>query len=166
MSGEAIERLLAEAEQLPDPRARALAKALAAALVDLVGTGLARTIELGGQPLARAMADDELVGNLLVLCGMHPDPAVVRAERALAAAGAQLGSIGVIVDGVDPIGDGVRVRLSPDRGGAANADRVRAMIESIVVARAPDLDTVAVELAGAPVTAPGFVPIERLRVIT
>ena len=105
-----VERLLAEAEDLPDPRARGLAKALAAALVDLVGAGLERVIELGGADLARTLADDELVGNLMVLCGMHPDPATVRAERALAAARTELGSLGVAVDASEPTPEGVRVR--------------------------------------------------------
>jgi hypothetical protein len=142
-------------------------------MVDLVGAGLARVIELGGPELARELADDELVGNLLVLAGMHPDDAAARATRALtaAAAAAQLGSIGAVVDGIDALADGagVRVRLSPARGAAPDATRVRGMVEAIVVGRAPDCETVVVELAGAAVRDASFVPVAqvtgRLRVL-
>jgi hypothetical protein len=168
-AAETIERLLADAELLPDPQARALARALAAAMVELLGSGMARVIDLGGAELARRMADDELVGSLLVLAGMHPDPAAARAARALGAASSELGSIGAVVDGVDATSDGVRVRLSAALGAAPDAARVRAMVEAIVVGRAPDCETVHVELAGAAVREAGFVPVDqvvgRLRVV-
>ncbi|HWO22009.1 MAG TPA: hypothetical protein VNO30_24775 [Kofleriaceae bacterium] len=172
MSGAAaeIERLLAEADELPDPRARALARSLAAAMIELVGDGLHRIGGMGGPALVRAMADDELVGNLLVLCGQHPDPPAARAARALEAARAELAAAGVSLEGVDvdEMGGGVRVRLGDARGGAAEvsaarADRVRALVEAIVVGRAPDVEAVEVELGGAVLAPPGFVPLARLR---
>jgi len=159
---DAIERLLAEAEQLPDPQARRLVRALAAALVELVGDGLRRVGELGGDDLMRRLADDDLVGNLLVLCGMHPDPIVERARRALEVA--DLAALGVTLDGVDEIAGGVRVRVST-RDGVANLERLRASIEAIVVARAPDVDVVQLELGGKSIAPPGFVGVERLRVL-
>jgi hypothetical protein len=149
-----IERLLADAEQLPDPHARALARALAAALVDLVGAGLQRVVAIGGDELARRLADDELVGSLMVLAGMHPDGVAVRAAHALDAAAAELGDAGAVVAGVDALGEGVRVRLSAAR----DATRARAMVEAIVVGRAPDCEHVVVELAGARL-------VEQLRVL-
>jgi hypothetical protein len=171
-----IERLLAEAEELPDPRARGLVKALAAAMIELVGDGLRRVGGLGGPALLRAMADDELVGNLLVLCGQHPDPPAVRAARALEAARAELGAAGVELEGVDGVGPhapgGIRVRLGVRggaadagslRGGAAGAERVRALVEAIVVGRAPDVESVEIELGGTALARPGFVPLARLR---
>jgi hypothetical protein len=164
-----IERLLAEADELPDPRARELARALAAAMIELVGDGLRRIGGMGGPALARAMADDELVGNLLVLCGQHPDPPAARAAGALEAARAELAAAGVALDGVDEIAGGVRVRLGPALGGAhgaqgaARADRVRALVEAIVVGRAPDVEAVEVELGGTALAPPGFVPLARLR---
>jgi hypothetical protein len=136
----AIEGLLAEAETLPDPRARGLAKALAAAMIELCGAGLRKAVEAGGPALARQLADDELVGNLMVLCAMHPDSPAVRAERALQAAG--------IACRVTAIGDGVRVEL------AASAERER--VEAIVTSRAPDAEPIAI-VGG------DFVPVERLR---
>jgi hypothetical protein len=141
-----IEALLAEAETLPDPRARGLARELAAAMVALVGEGLARV--LAAEPaLERRLADDELVGNLLVLCGMHPDPPAVRAEQALRAAG--------IACDVVPTAQGVRVVL------AAPAARER--VEEIAMSRAPDAETILVELDGRLLGPEGFVSIARLR---
>ncbi len=162
-----IERLLAEAEALPDPQARGLVKALAASLIDLVGDGLQRVTDLAGPDISRQLADDELVGNLLVLCGQHPDAPAVRAERALAAATKELSSVGVTFEGVDAmIGGGVRVRVTADRGAASDNDRVRTMVEAIVIARAPDADSVQLEVSGKPVAPQGFVPLDRLRVVT
>jgi hypothetical protein len=124
-----IERLLADAEALPDPQARALVKALAAALVDLVGDGLRRVNELAGDELARTLADDALVGNLLVLSGLHPDAPDVRAKRALEAATSELGSVGVTFEGLDVmLGGGLRVRVRAERGTPAEESRVRPMV--------------------------------------
>jgi hypothetical protein len=163
----AIERLLAEAEALPDPQARGLVKALAAALVDLVGEGLQRVSDVAGPEISRQLADDELVGNLLVLCGLHPDAPVIRATKALTGATQQLSSIGVTLEGADAtIGGGVRVRVTAERGAASDSDRVRAMVEAIVIARAPDVDSVQLEISGKPIAPQGFVPLDRLRVVT
>lgn len=162
-----IERLLGEAEALPDPQARALVKALAAALVDLVGDSLKRVHELAGDDVARKLADDELVGNLLVLSGMHPDTPLVRAQRALEAATAELGSVGVVFEGVDvTLGGGVRVRVRAERGTPSDESRVRTMVEAVVVSRAPDVESVQLELGGKPIAPAGFVSIDRLRVHT
>lgn len=165
-----VERLLADAELLPNPHARALARALAAALVDLVGAGMTRVIDIAGPSVARQLADDELVGSLLVLAGMHPDDVAARAAKALAAATAELASLGVEVDAAHGVvgegdGDGVRVRLSAVRGAVPDAARVQAMVEAIVIGRAPDCEVVVVELAGVRIAERGFVPVERLRVL-
>jgi hypothetical protein len=143
---DAIEGLLAEAESLPDPRARGLAKALATAMVELCGAGLRKAVEVGGPSLERQLANDALVGNLMVLCAMHPDPPVVRAERALRAAG--------IACTVTAAGQGVRVELE--------MPAERAQVEAIVMSRAPDAETIAVVHDGVVLAPEGFVPVERL----
>lgn len=155
-----IERILADAESLPDPQSRALVKALASALVDLVGDGLRRASDLGGPELARKLADDELVGNLLVLTNQHPDAPAVRAERALAAATKELSQAGVLLEAVEgTVGGGVRVRVTAERGSTPDAVRLRELVETIVVSRAPDAEAVQVELAGEP-------SVVRLRVVS
>jgi hypothetical protein len=130
-----IEDILAEAERLPDPHARALVHQLATAMVELVGAGMARVTELAD---VRRLADDPIVANLLVLCDLHPDPPAVRVARALASLPG--------LDGVDAIDGGVRVRV---RGGSP-PERVRAHVESVVASCAPDADVVVVEIDGVP----------------
>jgi len=147
-AAEKIERLLGEAERLPDPRARGIAKQLAAAMIELVGGGMEKVLAVADSVQQRALADDPLVGNLLVLCGLHPDPIVVRAERALADATVELSSLGATVASVAAIGEGVAVTLRAERGGVADRDKLRAMVEAIVIARAPDAVAIAVELDG------------------
>lgn len=161
---ERIEQLLEEAERLADPQARALAKSLAAALIDLVAAGLARVIALGGPALERQLADDELVGNLLVLAGTHPDEPAIRARAALDAASRVIASLGVSLAGLRADGGGIVVELMADRGTRPDEDRVRAMVEAIVLSRAPDVEAVRVEIGGVAVRQAGFVPLDRLRV--
>lgn len=161
-----VEELLAEAEQLADPRSRELARALAAALVDVVGAVLARVTELGGSDLVTKLAHDELVGALLVLCDMHPDDASARIERGLGAAHAELAATGVAIAAVDVIERGVRVRTTTVVGSRIDAARARSLVEAIAMARAPDIDVLVVELDGKPIGSPGLVPPERLRVAT
>ena len=160
-----IEQLLADAETLPDPQARALARSLAASLVDMVGDALRRAVELGGPELGAKLAGDELVGNLFVLCGMHPDAPAVRARRALENATKELSSVGAILDGVDEVVGGIRVRLRADPAGVGEAGKVRSLVEAIVMTRAPDVESVQIDLAGKPVTQTGFVSVERLKVV-
>jgi hypothetical protein len=161
-----VEELLAEAEQLADPRARELARALAAALVDVVGAGLARVTELAGEQLAATLAHDELVGALLVLCDMHPDAPAVRIERGLAGAHADLAATGVALAAVETIDRGVRVRTTTVAGTAIHAAQARSLVETIAIARAPDIDTLVVELDGKAIMANDLVPADRLRVVT
>jgi hypothetical protein len=161
-----VEELLAEAEQLADPRARELARALAAALVDVVGAGLARVIELAGDELAATLAQDELVGALLVLCDMHPEPPAARIERALAAAHADLAATGVALAAVETIDRGVRVRTTVVTGSAIDATRARSLVETVAITCAPDIDTLVVELDGKAIMANELVPADRLRVVT
>lgn len=162
---ERIEQLLEDAERLADPRARALAKALAAALVDLVAAGLTRVVEMGGPTLERQMADDDLVGNLLVLAGTHPDAPAVRAKAALEAASHVLGTLGVTLTSFGAEADGIVVKLTAERGARPDEDKVRGMVEAIVMSRAPDVESVRVEVGGVMVRQANFVSIDRLRVI-
>lgn len=113
-------------------------RAVARELVALFGAGLARVVELVGPETARALADDAQVAALMSLCGVHPDPAVVRVERALRDAG-------VDARRVELDGDVVRVHVVRDDGTA------RAFAE----AAAPELEIEIVSQAG-------FVPLTRV----
>ena len=151
-----VENILAAAEQLPDPQARALVRELATAMIALIDQTITRAVEHGADP--RKLADDGLVGNLMVLCDRHPDPPAVRADKALREATRELASCDVAFDRVEPRGAGLLVRVTVERGAEANPERVRATVDAIVASRAPDVD-VEVAIAGR---TQGFVPVDRI----
>jgi hypothetical protein len=97
---------------------------------------------------------------------MHPENATARIERGLATAHAELAATGVAIAAVDAIERGVRVRTTTVIGSTSNAARARSLVETIAIARAPDIDTLVVELDGKPIIAADLVPADRLRVVT
>lgn len=132
-SGERIEDLLEQLGALPDRRARPLAEELVRVVTDFYGAGLARAVELGSAAapaLVAELADDPLVGSLLVLHDLHPLGVRERVERALDALRPALGSGDVRLLDLDEVAGHVRVRLLTGRLGASSADRrVREAIE-------------------------------------
>lgn len=76
--GEHVERLLEEVESVAGPVAWPRVEALVAALVDLYGTGLQRTVECAREAARNSgelddrLVRDELVASLLLLHGLHP----------------------------------------------------------------------------------------------
>src|SRR5687767_3697524 len=86
-----IGSLIEQLDTLGDARAAAVARDLVRDVLTLHGSGFGRMLdlirtELGGPPalLDRIAADPLLVG-LLVLHDLHPEPALVRIDRALTA---------------------------------------------------------------------------------
>ena len=75
-------------------------------MLELYGAGLERVAGAPSTPTdhgSRRLADDELVGNLLVLHDLHPDDVDTRVQRALDQVRPYLGSHagGVSLSGVD-----------------------------------------------------------------
>jgi Fe-S cluster biogenesis protein NfuA len=147
----AIERLLEEADALPDPRARETATALAAALLELYGDGLERVVAVVAEhdedgTLAAALAGDELVGHLLLLHGLHPEPLAERVDRALDEVRPYLASHGGAVQLLGIEDDVVRVRLQGTCNGCPSSSvTLRHAIEDAVQRRAPDVQRVVAE---------------------
>ena len=139
--GESIERLLGQLGSLPDRRAREWAESLVQVVTELYGEGLRRVIDASGPGVLERVANDDLVGGLLVLHGLHPDSLQRRAELAVGE-----------IDGVQSVsadeGAGV-VTLRLAEAGSALEQRVRAALETSV----PDVQLVVVEgpAAGSPV---------------
>jgi Fe-S cluster biogenesis protein NfuA len=79
-----LDELLGQVEQIPGPSGE-LALEAVSALAAVYGEALARAVEhASGVPaVAEALAGDELLGHLLVLHGVHPDPLERRVARAL-----------------------------------------------------------------------------------
>ncbi|MFN2494852.1 MAG: NifU family protein [Pseudonocardiaceae bacterium] len=111
-----LDELLGQVEQIPGP-AGELALEAVSALAEVYGEALARaTAYVSRAPtLVEAITGDELLGHLLVLHGIHPDPVERRVAQALDALRPALAQRGGDVELVG-IDQGVaRVRLSGRR---------------------------------------------------
>ncbi|SFD79213.1 NifU family protein [Streptomyces aidingensis] len=179
LDGQELGRLLARAdellervESLPGPGARAAVDALRA-LTGLYGEALARVLDLAGTAAGTApgtsgglldgLLDDELLAHLLVLHGLHPEPAERRAARAVERLrpavrerGGEVEPAGVTADGV------ARVRLTA-KGCGGSASALQEAVREAVLAMAPELSGVeVVRETGAGAAAPAFVPVASL----
>ncbi|MFI9161311.1 NifU family protein [Kitasatospora aureofaciens] len=142
-----LDELLERVEAVPGPGGEA-ALAAVRTLTEVYGEALARVMDLlPPEPLL----DDELLGHLLVLHDLHPEPPERRAARALQA----LRERGVQAElaGVD--GGVAEVRLTV-KGCGSSAGAVEAAVREAVLAAAPELS----EVRRAPERA--FVPVDSL----
>jgi len=165
---EKIEQLIQTIEGLPDPTARASALALVQALMDFHAEALDRLMELvasqgeSGYSIFDKFTGDELVGNLLLLYGLHPLPIERRVSQALEKVKPTLDAHGGSVELLE-INEGVvRLRLQGNcKGCPSSADTLKLAIEAAIYAAAPDVS--AIEAEGAVETSPpaGFVQISR-----
>jgi len=130
------------------------------AVMSLYGAGLERIVATVDEDTVRRLADDEVVGNLLVLHDLHPDDVDTRVQRALEQVRPYLGSHagGVSLSGVDEHGV-VHLRLEGSCDGCpSSAMTVRSAIEDAILVAAPDV--VAVEAEGMVETGPALLQIE------
>ncbi|CCG03933.1 hypothetical protein [Blastococcus saxobsidens] len=170
-----LDELLGRVEQLPGP-AGELALEAVAALAEVYGAALTRAVAYAsgatrstGTPLVEAFTGDDLLGHLLALHGIHPDPVEVRIARALDDVRAQLEAQGEVTFlGIE---DGVaEVRVTGGGGGgcgsgcgcsSASTEPPDALVRNAVLATAPELSDVRVVVvqAARPAT---FIPLDSL----
>jgi Fe-S cluster biogenesis protein NfuA len=145
-----LERRLAQVEALPDARARELAIEAVTGLMEVYGAALARVLELVPEGASR-MADDELVGHLLVLHGLHPFDVRERVEAALESVRPYLATHAGNVELIS-IQDGVvRLRLAGTCSGCPSSTAtLRQAIEQAIGKFAPDVERVEAEGASTP----------------
>lgn len=142
---DAVERLLARLEELPDGEARERGIAAVAGLLGLYGEGLRRIVDrvapVAG--VAETLLEDELVSHLLLLHGLHPATLEERVLAALAEVSPYMGSHGGGIELVE-IADGVaRVRLEGTCSGcAASTVTLKLAVEEAVLRAAPELRAV------------------------
>ncbi|MFI1970699.1 NifU family protein [Streptomyces cinnamoneus] len=139
------EALLSELATLPDGPVRAQVTDTLHAVVGLYGECLARVM-LHARDARAALAADELVGHLLLVHDLHPDPVETRVRRALEDVRAQGDAELVAVDG--PV---ARVRLRARGCGSSTAALGRA-VEDAVTRAAPEIERVETEQGAAPGT--------------
>ena len=156
-----VEGLLAELESLPDPAARTTAMEALQALLQLYGEGLERVLQRSGPVQARALAEDDLIGHLLLLHGLHPVDVETRVRTALAGVRPYLESHGGNVELLG-VHDGVaRLRMQGSCSGCpASAMTLKLAIEDAIYKMAPDIDSVEAEGVEEQSTpAPGALPM-------
>jgi Fe-S cluster biogenesis protein NfuA/nitrite reductase/ring-hydroxylating ferredoxin subunit len=163
-TSERIDEVLDELGQSAVPAVMNRVEELLRSVMTLYGAGLGRALDIahdaGGEDLVRRLADDEVVGNLLVLHDLHPDDVLTRVQAALDRVRPYLGSHagGVELLGVDA--DGVaHLRLEGSCDGCqSSALTVRSAIEDAILVAAPDV--VAVEAQGMVEPGPTLLQIQ------
>ena len=128
------------------------ADALVRAVTGLYGEGLARLVALLDERALRCLAADDLVANLLLLHGLHPDDLDTRIQSALDRVRPYLGSHagGVEFLGVDEQGV-AQLRLQGTCDGCPSSTAtVESAIEAAVLGAAPEVVGVRVEGMVAP----------------
>ncbi|GAA0950220.1 NifU family protein [Actinocorallia libanotica] len=147
-----LEEVLGELETIPGATA---AKALDAVtlLTEVYGEALARVLEQ--VPEAEALTGDELVGHLLVLHELHPEPLEQRVGRALERLRPLLRGGEARFDGVE----GTVARVVLAGGGCGGPGQAAEVVRDAVLATAPELTEVQVSPARRKAA---FIPVESL----
>ncbi|MDL4774317.1 MULTISPECIES: NifU family protein [Thermomonosporaceae] len=128
-------------------RERQTAEELVGSVVLLYGAGLARVMDLAAPDTVRELAEDDLVGALLMVHDLHPRGTDERVRAALDRVRPYLGSHsgGVELLGVDP-GGVVRLRLEGNCHGCPSSQVTATQaIERAVLEDAPEITEVLVE---------------------
>lgn len=167
-----VEELVAAIKTWADPNLRAKAVELVQALMDFHGAGIDRMMELTaekgavGYEIFDEFAKDDLVGNMLLLYGLHPLDLETRVVQALDKVRP---SLNLHEGGVElvSINDGV-VYLSLKGncdGCESSAATLKSTIEEAIYAAAPDVAGIKVEGVVIPQSTQkmgnGFVQIEK-----
>ena len=167
-----VEELVQAIDSWADPNLRAKAVELVQTLMDFHGAGLDRMMEItantgaSGYAIFDDFARDELVGNLLLLYGLHPLDLETRIKQALDKVRPSLslheGDVELL-----GINDGI-VHLSLQGncdGCASSAATLKHTIEEAIYAAAPDVAAIEVEGVVMPLSTQkignGFVQIEK-----
>ncbi|MEU6591030.1 NifU family protein [Streptomyces sp. NPDC046881] len=156
-----LDEVLAGLETTPGPALEAVRL-----LTEVYGEALARVLDLAEQPLRERLAEDELLGHLLVLHDIHPEPPERRAARAVEKLRPAVRERGGDLEWAGVDGRVARVRLSTGGGcgsgcGGGSADPLEA-VRAAVLAVAPELESVE-PVAAERRPAPAFVPLSTIK---
>lgn len=152
--------LLERLEQLPGPATQVAMEAIEA-LTGIYGTALARVSAMAeaGTASPASLAADEVVGHLLLLHGLHPDPPEQRITRALDEARSHLGDKGGIeLTGID--GGVAKIRITAP-GCPSTAAALVSSVTEAVLAAAPELAAVEPVMV-KPAAPPALIPADAL----
>lgn len=155
VSLERLENLLGRIETLPGDDGETARDAVSL-LAEVYGEALARVVSVAGTDpdAAAALAADQLIGHLMALHGIHPDPLPSRVEKSVSEIRQLLHDDTVRLVGID---DGVAHVSVP--GGGCRSDQLPSTVRDILLGAAPDLAEVATE----PEPPVAFIPVQSLR---
>lgn len=130
-------------------------------LTEVYGTALARLVTMVGSGRATVAdaAADELVGHLMVLHGLHPDPTETRIAAALTEIRSRLGDGSDVV--LNGLGEGVAHIEVTVPGCPSTASATSASVADVVIAAAPELVDVE-SVTTRPETGPAMIPVDSL----
>jgi Fe-S cluster biogenesis protein NfuA len=146
-----IEELIRAVEGSADPAARDHVRELARAILGLHEAGLRRMVELiarAGEPGAEIMdacARDELVGSLLLLHDLHPQPPEARVQQVLAQLRPLLHQHGADLEVVGVAEGLVRLMAAGGGRGMPPTPALRRLVEGAVREAVPDVERVEFE---------------------
>lgn len=153
-----LDQALDSLESVPGPTTRTATEAVAL-LTEVYGEALARVMDRADERLAERLAEDELLGHLLVLHEIHPEPAERRAARAVERLRPAVQERGGDVEWAGVEGQVARVRLTTGGGGCGSGcggggDEVTDAVRAAVLAAAPELTAVEPLTETAPPSSP------------
>jgi Fe-S cluster biogenesis protein NfuA len=143
-----VEELVGTLEKLGNPVARATAQELMKTLLALHRDGLERMLEIlrlteSGSATALAMGQDQLVGSLLLLHGLHPVDVETRVRQALEQVGPMIRGHGGDLEIVAVAQGLVRVRMIGNC--SLPAEALEHALEEAFANTCPDVQVIEVE---------------------
>ncbi len=143
-----VESLVEALEKLGNPVARATAQELMKTLLSLHRDGLARMLEMlsataDGAATVAEMGRDPLVGNLLLLHGLHPVDVETRVRQALDRVRPMIRGHGGELEMVAVAQDRARLRLLGNC--SLSAEALAHALEEAFMSVAPDVQAIEVE---------------------
>ncbi len=150
---ERVEQLTAAIDAAADPFVRGTVDELVTAIIELYGEGLARIVDLVSEDeaLLRALAEDSVIGSLLLIHDLYPVPLETRVQEALASVRPYMESHGGDVE-LLRLEDGIaHLRLVGHcHGCPASAATLELAIKEAIDDAAPDLLGLEVEGVAEP----------------
>jgi Fe-S cluster biogenesis protein NfuA len=166
-----IEALMQQLATIPDPTAQNAAEELVSALLELYGQGLAHMLTLiansdaASSALIDVLAQDELVGALLLLHGLHPLSLEERIAQILAELQPQLQAYGLTIELLQIKENKAHLRLHGQSSDcSASIETLQSQIEEILYQAIPDLAELYLERELPRITMPiTFIPRQQLK---
>ncbi len=156
-----IEALVERVARFPDADARATTEELLQTVLEMYGEGISRLLEQvyehsgGDTALLEKIADDELVGSLLLLHGLHPLTIEQRIVRGIEEVRPYLEKHGGNVELVKVADNVAYLQLQGScQGCSSSTTTLKTAIEETLYRVAPDLERIETEDANTPAAKP------------